>query len=455
MCHGTIQPIKYKSANVPSSDYSSDHSTGSIKERWNNKSNGTAERSDWTNLKKSGTNQHESILVQHDYHDHSSDPVFDLSESSSLPNVAIMTSPRSGVQRRFTISHGEGNSSKIERNHGTAHHTVGSNTLSFPAKLYEMLFSVETNGHSGIVSWQPHRRSFTVHKPDKFIAIILPMYFQLSKMASFQRQLNLYGFKRLTIGHDKGGYYNELFLIGRSDLLPLIKREKIKGTGIRAKSNPDQEPDFWTAFPWIQATSSVVPTLIKSDSFQKGKSVSRRWSIPSKLNNTSSGKEFFDEINSHLKLRASFDNDLTSKTLTRYRSTRTAEPLSLVSSFESMYAPSSEGSSGTRLPTSLAYPQDRPRTFGQCVSSCGQEHEAFPDNGMFGCSRIMSSWGKPFHTVDCQGISENIFVPNLKPDEFDDDDDSSSSLNNYDDARSFMLDDDEFEMLVANDTIAG
>jgi HSF-type DNA-binding len=48
-------------------------------------------------------------------------------------------------------------------------------------------------------------------------------YFQQSKFTSFQRQLNLYGFRRIGSERDKGGYYHDLFLRGRLDLSYDIK----------------------------------------------------------------------------------------------------------------------------------------------------------------------------------------------------------------------------------------
>ena len=122
-----------------------------------------------------------------------------------------------------------------------------SNTTiaAFPIRLYEMLSCAELDGFADIVSWQPHGRCFVVHKPEEFKEI-LPCFFKLSKVPSFQRQLNLYGFTRLTRGLDKGAYYNELFLRGKPWLCHTIQRIKVKGTGVRAKSNPTQEPDFWS-----------------------------------------------------------------------------------------------------------------------------------------------------------------------------------------------------------------
>ena len=59
---------------------------------------------------------------------------------------------------------------------------------------------------------QPHGRCFVLHKPKEFEAEILQKYFRQSKLTSFQRQLNLYRFTRITQGQDRGGYYHELFL---------------------------------------------------------------------------------------------------------------------------------------------------------------------------------------------------------------------------------------------------
>uniref|UniRef100_A0A7R9WLK0 HSF-type DNA-binding domain-containing protein n=2 Tax=Pseudictyota dubia TaxID=2749911 RepID=A0A7R9WLK0_9STRA len=73
----------------------------------------------------------------------------------------------------------------------------------------------------------------------------MPKYFKQTKFASFQRQLNLYGFSRLTAGLDRGGYYHELFLRGKSFLAHRIYRMRVKGTRVRMASSPDSEPDFY------------------------------------------------------------------------------------------------------------------------------------------------------------------------------------------------------------------
>jgi len=130
-----------------------------------------------------------------------------------------------------------------------------NNRVCFPLRLFEMLQLVEQEGLEHIVSWQPHGRCFVVHKQQQF-EDILPRYFKQSKLSSFQRQLNLYQFTRITQGADKGGYYHESFLRGREWLLHRIERERVKGTGKRAKSNPEEEPDFYS-MPYVKPFDTV------------------------------------------------------------------------------------------------------------------------------------------------------------------------------------------------------
>eukprot|EP00580_Thalassiosira_gravida_P016178 CAMPEP_0201657556 /NCGR_PEP_ID=MMETSP0494-20130426/764_1 /ASSEMBLY_ACC=CAM_ASM_000839 /TAXON_ID=420259 /ORGANISM="Thalassiosira gravida, Strain GMp14c1" /LENGTH=470 /DNA_ID=CAMNT_0048134421 /DNA_START=181 /DNA_END=1593 /DNA_ORIENTATION=- len=127
----------------------------------------------------------------------------------------------------------------------------GGVTIPFPTKLHVMLSRVEDGGLSHVVSWQPHGRCFVVHEPKEFVMKVMPLYFRQSKLTSFQRQLNLYGFSRITAGKDRGGYYHELFLRHKLFLCQNMSRIRIKGTGIKGKASPETEPDFYS-MSWVK-----------------------------------------------------------------------------------------------------------------------------------------------------------------------------------------------------------
>eukprot|EP00934_Nitzschia_sp_Nitz4_P004336 Nitzschia sp. Nitz4//scaffold133_size116822//2039//3639//NITZ4_003789-RA/size116822-augustus-gene-0.160-mRNA-1//-1//CDS//3329535342//4326//frame0 len=173
--------------------------------------------------------QNDRHFVVHNYHDHAND-----SDDTDVP-----TSRRRG---------------------GVA--------VSFPQKLHSVLDQVEADGLSHVLSWQPHGRCFVIHQPKEFTDHVMPHYFRQSKLTSFQRQLNLYGFNRITRGQDAGGYYHELFLRGKEFLCKRMVRTKVKGTKFKAASSPDQEPNFYSMPPVVVTphssdceTESSVPTL--------------------------------------------------------------------------------------------------------------------------------------------------------------------------------------------------
>jgi HSF-type DNA-binding len=119
----------------------------------------------------------------------------------------------------------------------------GGVTEPFPEKLHRMLDGVEREGLTDIVSFFPHGRAFAIHKPRRFVTEVMPRYFRQSRLTSFQRQLNLYGFRRISQGPDNGGYYHELFLKGRIGLCVNMKRVKVKGQ-LKLKRDPDTERKY-------------------------------------------------------------------------------------------------------------------------------------------------------------------------------------------------------------------
>jgi hypothetical protein len=123
-------------------------------------------------------------------------------------------------------------------------------TGTFPQKLHQMLSDLEgQEGGSDIASFLGHGRAFAIHKPRDFVKHVMPKYFRMSRFSSFQRQLNLYDFQRITEGPDKGAYFHELFVQGRPILSTMMKRNKIKGVknqpkaGVKPADTRDQPED--------------------------------------------------------------------------------------------------------------------------------------------------------------------------------------------------------------------
>uniref|UniRef100_A0A7S1YDK1 HSF-type DNA-binding domain-containing protein n=1 Tax=Grammatophora oceanica TaxID=210454 RepID=A0A7S1YDK1_9STRA len=131
----------------------------------------------------------------------------------------------------------------------------GGVTEPFPEKLHRMLAWAEHEGMSDVVGFFPHGRAFAIHKPKDFLEKVMTNFFRQTRLTSFQRQLNLYGFKRITQGPDNGGYYHELFLRGRPGLCINMKRTKVKGNNKLTRQQPETEPNFY-AMPAVGGSGS-------------------------------------------------------------------------------------------------------------------------------------------------------------------------------------------------------
>ena len=120
----------------------------------------------------------------------------------------------------------------------------------FPEKLHFMLSEVTKDGHTEVVSFFSHGRAFGIHDKDRFVSDVMPKYFKQSKWNSFARQLNLYGFQLISTGPDAGGYYHELFLRGRPNLVRYMRRVGVPQGEDRRKCRPknhkNMEPDFYS-----------------------------------------------------------------------------------------------------------------------------------------------------------------------------------------------------------------
>jgi len=115
---------------------------------------------------------------------------------------------------------------------------------TFPPKLHKLLSNPE---FSHIIGWMPHGRSWRVFEPDIFSKYVLPKYFsQQSKYSSFMRQVNGWGFKRITRGPDRNSYYHKLFVRDNPELAPTMSRRGSWRSITSVKKDEDiQEPNFY------------------------------------------------------------------------------------------------------------------------------------------------------------------------------------------------------------------
>ncbi|KAJ8602797.1 hypothetical protein CTAYLR_002606 [Chrysophaeum taylorii] len=108
---------------------------------------------------------------------------------------------------------------------------------SFPAKLYELVESHSARSEEElVVSWCEGGLAFIVRDLTRFCEEVLPQHFCHNKWASFIRQLNLYGFRRITQGQSSGAYWHKYFQRGQPQLLRGITRSR--------RSAPFEEEEF-------------------------------------------------------------------------------------------------------------------------------------------------------------------------------------------------------------------
>jgi hypothetical protein len=97
----------------------------------------------------------------------------------------------------------------------------------FPGKLYRLLAEAESSDKENIVSFTPDGRAFKIHCRETFIKHVSPTYFRQAKITSFARQLNFYGFEKVLLGPNRGGFAHPYFLRGHPELLRKIERKEV------------------------------------------------------------------------------------------------------------------------------------------------------------------------------------------------------------------------------------
>lgn len=91
---------------------------------------------------------------------------------------------------------------------------------AFARKLFEIL---TTESHA-VIAWNDDGTAFHVKDVESFSEETLTKYYRHSKFSSFQRQLNLYSFRKIVKGPDAGGYAHPMFRRDKPDDLYHVRR---------------------------------------------------------------------------------------------------------------------------------------------------------------------------------------------------------------------------------------
>jgi hypothetical protein len=132
-----------------------------------------------------------------------------------MPGVPPMVPPP-GVEQPNASAGGYTDRSTMPDPPPDTRRNRGGVTEPFPDRLHRMLEASEREGLADVVSFFIHGRAFAIHKPKRFAEEVMPRFFRQTKLTSFQRQLNLYGFKRISQGPDNSGYVSYLYFYGVS-----------------------------------------------------------------------------------------------------------------------------------------------------------------------------------------------------------------------------------------------
>jgi len=145
----------------------------------------------------------------------------------------------------------------------------------FPQTLMELLSSEDPE----IVTWLPSGKAFIVRSPKKFVEFVLPRFFKQTKITSFQRQLNMYGFRRIADGPEMGAYRHELFLRDKPHLCSTIQRKK----RVRKRKAPKSVPPR-SSFPRTEVLAQEQQAL---SSTVQHNTIQNTYHTPASSNNNS------------------------------------------------------------------------------------------------------------------------------------------------------------------------
>jgi len=160
--------------------------------------------------------------------------------------------------------------------------------LTFPQMVHQILEDAAETGAEKIVAWEDNGSSFHIYQPHVFNDTILPKYSKKkTKFRSFQRQLNIYGFK---MTKTSGEYRHKFFRRGNMHAIIQI-RPRLNLSKKKMNNQDDNDDEIKISNSHIsddegveiQASHKVVTPLLlrKIISCEMGESAAK----PNRINN--------------------------------------------------------------------------------------------------------------------------------------------------------------------------
>ncbi|XP_013927979.1 PREDICTED: heat shock factor protein 2 [Thamnophis sirtalis] len=154
--------------------------------------------------------------------------------------------------------------------------TAAAAATAVPAFLSKLWALVGDAPSNQLITWSQNGQSFLVLDEQRFAKEILPKYFKHNNMASFVRQLNMYGFRKVVhvdsgiVKLERDGpveFQHPYFKQGREDLLEHIKR-KVSST--KPEENKIRQEDL------SKIISSAQKVQIKQETIESRLSALKR-----------------------------------------------------------------------------------------------------------------------------------------------------------------------------------
>ncbi|KAM7384950.1 hypothetical protein PAMA_012032 [Pampus argenteus] len=147
----------------------------------------------------------------------------------------------------------------------------GSNVPAFLTKLWTLVEDPDTDP---LICWSPSGTSFHVFDQGRFSKEVLPKFFKHNNMASFIRQLNMYGFRKV-VHIEQGGlvkperddteFQHPFFTRGQEHLLENIKRKVTNVSSVRqeeVKISADEVTKILTDVQLMKGKQETIDSRI-------------------------------------------------------------------------------------------------------------------------------------------------------------------------------------------------